>query len=339
MNSPTRATPGTIPEEAARLHQESLVIDGLNASWFLERKVLERLHRGGVTGANATIAAWHNPTETLAMLGDVLQLFRDHSDLVLQVKSVADIRRAKEMDRVGLILGFQDTEPLGDNIRLLNVYQAVGVRIIQLTYNFENRVGFGCQAPEDQGLKPFGREVVAEMNRLGLLIDLSHCGERTTREAIELSEKPVAITHANSKATLDHPRNKSDEVIQALAARGGVIGAVAVPAMLTRDFPATLDDYLDAIDYLVQLVGVDHVGLGPDFMEEMPQEVIEKVLVGLPPETMRLLASIPPTQGLESVARLPNVTAGLLERGYRPEDVRKILGENWLRLYREVWGA
>ncbi len=339
MSDQTRPEETAIPPEAARLHRQITVIDGLNASWFLDRRVLERLHQGGVTGVNATIAAWHNPTETLAMLGDVLQLFRDHGDLILQVKRVADIQRAKEMGRVGMILGFQDTEPVGENLRLLNVYQAVGVRIIQLTYNFENRVGFGCQAPEDQGLKPFGRELVAEMNRLGLLIDLSHCGERTTREAIELSEKPVAITHANSKAILDHPRNKSDDVIQALAQRGGVIGAVAVPAMMTRRFPATLDDYLDAIDYLVQLVGVDHVGLGPDFMEEMPQEVIQKVLVGLPPETMRLLASIPPTQGFESVARLPRVTAGLLARGYRPEDVAKILGGNWLRLYREVWEA
>ena len=153
-----------------------------------------------------------------------------------------------------------------------------------------------------------------------------------------LSHGPVAITHANPRALLDHPRNKSDNVIRALAAKGGVIGAVGFPGgVLARGRRATLDDYLDAIDSLANLVGVDHVALGADFMEEMPPEVAAQVLQGLPPAALAQFTSLPPTQDFESVALLPNVTRGLLARGYTPEHVRKIIGENWLRLYRQTW--
>ncbi len=323
---------------AAQLHADSTVIDGLNASYFLDQRVLERLHRGGVTAVNATIAAWHGPAETLQLIASLTQLMAERADIVMPVQTVADIATAKARGRVGLILGFQDTAPIGDDLGMLATYHQLGVRIIQLTYNDANLVGAGCQAPEDTGLTPFGREAVGEMNRLGILVDLSHCGPATTLDAIACSQKPVAITHANARRFFDHPRNKSDEAIRALAERGGVIGAVAFSGLLTRRIPATLADYIAAIDDLVAMVGVDHVGLGPDFMEEMPAEVVAQVLKGLPPEILAHFASMPPTQGFESVAAFPNVTAGLLAQGYSVEDVGQILGGNWLRLYGEVWG-
>lgn len=323
--------------QAEQLHRESTIIDGLNASYFLDERVLRRLHQGGVTAVNATIAAWHDPGAALNLIADCSRLFETHAELIRPVRSVADIEAAKAEDRVGLILGFQDTAPIGDNLNLLAVYHTLGVRIIQLTYNHRNRVGSGCQEPEDEGLTDFGRQVVAEMNRLGLLVDLSHCGPRTTLEAIEASAGPVAITHANAGGFFEHPRNKSDAAIRALAERGGVIGAVGFPAMITRKLPATLDDYLDAVDYLVDLVGVDHVGLGPDFMEEMPAEVAAQALQGLPPEVLEQFMKIPPTQGFESISAMPNVTRGLLARGYSPDEVRQIMGGNWLRLYGQVW--
>jgi membrane dipeptidase len=329
---------GTMTEDVAlRLHGESVIIDGLNASHFLEDRVLERLHRGGVTAANATIAAWHGPLETINLIAEHLARFDQHASSIMPVRTADDILTAKATNRVGMIFGFQDTAPIGDNLRLLAIYHALGVRVIQLTYNFENRVGCGCQAAQDTGLTPFGRAVIAEMNRLGILVDLSHCGPRTTMEAIEGSHGPVAITHANPRALLDHPRNKSDDVIRALAAKGGVIGAVGFFGLLARGRRATLDDYLDAIDYLANLVGVDHVALGSDFMEEMPPEVAAQVLQGLSPAALAQFTSLPPTQDFESVALLPNVTRGLLARGYTPEHVRKIIGENWLRLYRQTW--
>lgn len=325
--------------DAAQLHADSIIIDGLNASYFLDQRVLERLHRGGVTAVNATIAAWHSPAETLEIIAVLGKLTETRSDIVMPVRTVADIAAAKASSRVGLIMGFQDTAPIGDNLGLLATYHSLGVRVMQLTYNFANRVGAGCQAPEDGGLTPFGREVVREMNRLGILVDVSHCGPATTVDAITVSEKPIAITHSNPQRFFAHPRNKSDEAIRALVSRGGVIGAVAFGGLLTRRLPAMLADYVAAIDNLVALAGIDHIGLGPDFMEEMPAEVAAQVLKGLPSAIFQQFQALPPTQGFESASAFPNVTAALLAHAYPPDDVRKIMGANWLRLYREVWQA
>ncbi len=321
----------------SQLHDNSIVIDGLNASWFPDGDVLQRLHRGGVTAVNATVAAWHGPLQTISLLGTILQGFEQHAHLIMQVERVQDIEIAKDRNRVGLILGFQDTAPLGEDIGLLSVYHKLGVRIMQLTYNHRNLVGDGCQEPDDRGLSDFGREVITKMNDLGILIDISHCGPKTSLEAIATSSQAVAITHANPRALLDHVRNKGDDVIRAVAEKGGVIGAVIFPPLLTQNTPATLDDYLDTLDYLVNLVGVNHVGLGPDFMEAMPAEVAAQALKGLPPEAIKQFAAVPPTQGFESASAFPNVTAGLLRRGYHAEDVKNIIGGNWLRLYTQVW--
>jgi membrane dipeptidase len=236
-----------------------------------------------------------------------------------------------------MIFGFQDTNALDGNVRMLAVYHALGVRIIQLTYNDENAVGCGCMASEDKGLTPFGREVVAEMNRLGMLVDLSHCGHKTTRDAIEASKGPVAFTHANPLALAKSPRNKPDEAFKALAANGGVAGVVLLPAWLTHHGQASLADYLKAIDYLVNLMGVDHVGLGTDFMEEIPADIMATALKGISADNLQKYYGSTIVKGFESAAEFPKVSEGLLSRGYSPEDVKKIIGGNWLRLYEKVW--
>ncbi len=318
-------------------HRDNIVVDGLNASWFLAPAVLRRLHQGGVTAVNATLAAWHGQRETLDLIGAAYTTLRLNADIAQQVLTVQDITAAKAAGKVGLMFGFQDTSPIEGRLQQLEVYHRLGVRIMQLTYNTANASGCGCQLPLDTGLTGFGREVIAEMNRLGILLDLSHCGSRTTLEAIEASTQPVAITHANASDFIPTARNKSDEALRACAAKGGVIGAVGVPVMISRIMPARLDDYLDAIEDLVQRVGPDHVGLGPDFMEDMPQEVLDASVKDLPPEIVAAYAAMPPTVGFESVSKLPQVTAGLLARGLASEDVRKIIGGNWLRLYAQVW--
>lgn len=321
----------------AELHREAIVIDGLNASHFFSDAVLERLAQGGVTAFNGTVAAWHSLAETMTLIADYYRLFEEKKDRVLQVRSVGDIHEAKRRGCTGMIFGFQDTAPMNGNLRMLAVYHALGVRIIQLTYNDENAVGFGCMAPEDKGLTPFGREVVAEMNRLGMLVDLSHCGHRTTMEAIEASAAPVAFTHANPLALAKSPRNKPEEAFKALAAKGGVAGAVLLPAWLTPQGEASLKHYLDAIDDLVGLMGVDHVGLGTDFMEEIPAPIMTAALKGIPRETLQKYYGSNIVKGFESPVAFPRVTEGLLSRGYSPENVKKIMGGNWLRLYEKVW--
>jgi membrane dipeptidase len=271
------------------------------------------------------------------MIGQMYRQLERHNSIAMLIRGMSDIYAAKAAGKTGYILGFQDTNPIADKLHLLRVYHELGVRIIQLTYNFENLVGSGCQAPEDRGLTDFGQKVIAEMNRLGILIDLSHCGPRTTLDSIECSEKPVAITHANAASQHPHARNKSDEAITACAAKGGVIGALAFPAMLSDSLPATLDDYVDAIDYLVDRVGIDHVAIGPDFMEEMPQEVVAAVLAGLPIDAVTSMQRIPPLLDFASAADMPNLTARLLARGYSTTETQKIMGDNWLQLYEHTW--
>src|SRR5262249_11284671 len=165
--------------EAARLHQESIIVDGLNASHFYDPATLERLEAGGVTAVNLTIAAWQSRDETIDLIPDHFAIFEKHSDRVLPVPHAAHTYRAKANGRVGIFMGLQGGEPIENNLRLLSVYRELGVRVIQLTYNETNRIGSGYRAPEDKGLTSFGREVIVEMNRLGVVIDLSHCGDRT----------------------------------------------------------------------------------------------------------------------------------------------------------------
>jgi len=325
--------------QAIRLHEEAIVIDGLNASYFFNEAVLRRIRQGGITAFNGTVAAWHSLPETMNLIGDYYRLFEERPDWIMQVRTVEDIHKAKARGCAGMVFGFQDTNALGGNLRMLAVYHALGVKIIQLTYNDENAVGCGCMAPADKGLTPFGRDVVAEMNRLGMLVDLSHCGHQTTMDAIEASKGAVAFTHANPLALAKSPRNKPDEAFKALAAKGGVAGVVRLPAWLTHRGQAGLEDYLKAVDYLVELIGVDHVGLGTDFMEELPAEIMTASLKGISPENLQKYYSSTIVEGFESPAEFPAVTAGLLSRGYSHGDVKKIIGGNWLRLFEKVWSA
>ena len=202
----------------------------------------------------------------------------------------------------------------------------------------QNLIGAGCLEPRDAGLSAFGRDVVRELNACGVAVDLSHCGPRTTLEAIEASSKPVLFTHANARALVDNPRNKTDEALLALAAGGGVVGAVAFRsflAPLTRE--ATLDDLLDQIEYLVELLGPDHVGLGTDFTEGRPEGFLERAFGrNAPPGVTPDWPWVGPV-GFRAVDDFPNVTAGLLARGFDELTVRKILGENFLRVFEEVW--
>ena len=324
-------------DQALRIHEEAIVIDGLNASYFFSESVLRRIRQGGVTAFNGTVAAWHSLPETMNLIADYYRLFEEQPDGIIQVRSVKDIHKAKVRGCAGMIFGFQDTNAINGNLRMLAVYHDLGVRIIQLTYNDENAVGCGCMAPEDKGLTHFGREVVSEMNRLGILVDLSHCGHKTTMDGIEASKGPVAFTHANPLALARSPRNKPDEAFKALAAKGGVAGVVRLPAWLTSRGRASVEDYLNAIDYLVERIGIDHVALGTDFMEELPAEIMMASLKGISAENLEKYYSSNLVEGFESPADFPRVTEGLLARGYSPQEVKKIIGGNWLHLYEKVW--
>ena len=328
-------------ERAAELHRQSVVIDALDVS-VLDRMHLEHMRQGGVTAANVTVTLEHDFAETVDLINDCRTKVKGWADIAAIVSSSTDIHEAKASQRVGLILGVQNASCIEGDLRLLATLHQLGLRIIQVAYMTGNLLGDGCLEPRNAGLTVFGRAAVAEMNRLGILIDLSHCGERTSLDAIDSSERPVAFTHACALSVCPHPRNKSDVAMKALAKKGGVMGITSLAAFVSSDWrTADLDAYLNQIDYAVNLMGVDHVGLGLDFTESQTRQFLSPVKWGgvhLPTGVAGVTEfPIPYAKGIQSSDELPNVTGGLLDRGYSEPDVAKILGGNFLRLLDEVW--
>lgn len=335
----------TNTDEARRIYDESVVIDGLNVSNWDSPAVFESLSSGGTTAINATVAAWENFQETLAHIAGWAERFERYSDTLIQVRTVDDIMRAKQEGRVGVILGFQNASPVENDLARFAIFKQLGVGIIQVTYHERNLLGSGCYERRDDGLSNFGLDAVREMNRVGILVDLSHVGETTTLETIEHSEKPVAVTHANAKSYYDVPRNKADEALKLLAEKGGVVGATAITSFLRTRDASTLEDYVDAIDHTVELIGIDHVGIGTDFTQDQPQQFWR--YIGSQQGTKYPATFTDPSvnfnevqlypKGLETPDEMPNLAGALVKRGYGANDIAKILGGNWLRLLQEVW--
>lgn len=326
-------------ESASRkLHDEAIVIDCLEISNWSET-VFRNMRQGGLTAVNCTVSVLEDFRQTINNIAWWRKAFSRHADMIMPVKTVGDIRKAKKAGKTGIIFGFQNTSAIEDDLDLLATFHELGVRVIQLTYMEANLVGQGCLERIDSGLTQYGIEMVEEMNRLGILIDLSHVGYRTTMDAIEASRKPVAFTHANPKSLCDHPRNKTDDAITALVRKGGVIGATVFPAFLPAGNKSTLKDFVKVVDYLVKMVGIDHVAVGTDFTEGQPKEFFDWLLTGKSKKgpSLKLDHPLKNPEGIQCAADFPNLTAALSAHGYAESDVRKILGENIMRLFKEVW--
>ncbi len=337
-----------ISEKTVQLHKESIIIDCLHISNWNDSEVFAGIHRGGVTATNATIAIWENFTETLDNIARWYPKFDKYADIIMLIKTVADIKKAKDEDKSGIIFGFQNSSPVEDDLRRLRVFHELGVRIIQLTYNNSNFVGAGFTESQDYGLSRFGRDFILECNRLGILVDLSHVGDRTVMDAIEVTTKPIAFTHVGPRVLYNHCRNKTDEQLKALVAKGGMVGANAFGSFLAAGENATLSDFLDTIDYMANLIGVDHLGIGPDFTTSQSPEWMRWLYTGrntdlkmeYPKGTRTDTDGAPGAfypKGFETAEDFPNLTGALLDRGYSETDVKKIMGENFLRLFQEVW--
>ena len=241
------------------------------------------------------------------------------------VGAPSDLDRSASHGRIGLVVGFQNSSHFLHVDDVARFY-ALGQRVSQLTYNEANKLGSGCYETRDRGLTAFGGSIVREMNRVGMAIDISHCGPRTSLEAIAASRQPVLATHANCRALVPaQPRGKSDQVIKALAARGGVMGITVVRAFVARSLAPTLDDLLDHFDHVARLVGVEHVGLGSD-----------ADITTIDPATGRT-NTFYSIRGLDPVARVFQIADGLLRRGYSAADVELVLGGNFRRALSAIW--
>ena len=324
-------------------YEDLLVVDGLNASAW-DRELFEEARAGGVTGVNATTAIWEDARTTLDTIGRWYRMFSENADLIMPIRSGADIRDAKTQGKTGFILGFQNTSPFEDDLALVAIFHALGVRIVQLTYNIQNLVGGSCYEPTDSGLTRFGRNVISEMDRLGMLVDLSHVGERTSLDAIAFSSRPVAATHSNPYFAHKHPRNKSERVLKALAERGGMVGCSPYTHLIGGS-DVTREAFCEMIARTVDLMGIDHVGLGTDLSRKLPDNFLQWVREGRWTHTPDWGAGsakeghkwVPWPSWFQSPKDLPHLAAALERRGFSRPDVAKVMGENWFKFFSKAF--
>jgi microsomal dipeptidase-like Zn-dependent dipeptidase len=310
------------------------------------RSRFEDLRTGRLTAINQTVAIWEDSRAAIANIGAWDRLFEQHNDLIVKARTVDDILAARATGRTAVVLGFQNGSPFEDDIDLVRTFHDLGVRIVQLTYNVQNHIGSGCFESRDSGISSlFGRSVINEMNEVGMLIDVSHCGERTTLEAIALSERPVAITHANPASFVGDQvdlamRNKSDHVIDALAERGGVIGLSMYPRMAPDGRACTLSRFAEMVAWTVERVGVEHVGIGSDFCAGHSDETMLWWRTGRwSREPVVQLDPVSFPDWMPTPAQFPALQGGLAGVGFESEEISLIMGGNWLRVFAETFGG
>jgi len=312
----------------------------------LSAEMVANAKASGITAVNLTVSSAPNVADTFRDMGYWERELQAHPDVLLKIYSVVDLRRAKETRRLGLIYGFQNATMLEGDASNLDVFQRFGVRIIQLTYNDRNLLGDGCLEPANAGLSRHGRDVVARMNELRMLVDLSHCGLQTTADGIATSSRPVAITHSGCRGVFDHPRSKTDDILRALASKGGVIGIYMMPFINAQGQPMAAD-LVKQIEYAVKVCGEDHVGIGSDLSitphvvnaeyEAKHRRFVEGRKargIAAPREEDYMFV-----KDLNVPRRLEMIADQLQSRGHSAARIEKIIGANWLRLFGEVWGT
>jgi membrane dipeptidase len=340
LNTSTACT-WNVRESAARLHQDALVCDFTLpytdlGSAELKRQLLPRYIASGVDFVSLSIAGdSFDAAMTVKMLAQERGKLAAAPDRYLLVETADDIVRAKRSGLLAVSFDIQGTMPLDEKVEMVEIYYRLGVRHMLMAYNARNAVGDGCMEPGNCGLSLFGKRVVSEMNRVGMLVDCAHTGRRTSLEVMELSTSPVIFSHANVAAVHPHPRNLVDEQIDACARTGGVIGILGVSNMLNADYDASPARLVEHVDYIVQRAGPDHVGLALDYVYDQPY--IYAVALSAAGGSFPAGSGYRPDMPLTEPEQYPKITETLLDRGYKEDIVRKILGENWLRVARRVW--
>ena len=327
-----------ISESAHRLYRESIVWDMV---WPWEPQMcdndfdkLERFHRAGFTLLSATVAGDNqNISEAIQKVARARRALED-LDRVILCETVADVTRAKAEGKLAVMLHFEGTRNLERNLDMVAAYYKLGVRYMILAFNNANSVGGGLMDPADAGLTAFGRQLVRELERVGMLMDLSHTGHRTAMEAMEMATSPCVFTHSNVAAIFPHPRNLADEEIRACAATGGLVG-IPSSSMYHGDLACKPQTLFEHLDYIVQLVGSEHAGLGLDYifdplpmvewMKSRPDEWPD----AKDPDWPGVATAMP-----EDVLALTELMVGA---GYGDRDVRNVLGENYMRICGTVW--
>lgn len=334
-----------VSEAAMALHKSAIIIDG--TTFFIEGYT-DYLEQAGVTALNITVPdVQDDEGGAVRSIAAHYQLVREDPRITL-IETVDDIHSAKREGKVGVIIGFQNARPMNYSLTMVELFWRLGARIVQLAYNDRNFAADGCDCDGDAGLSREGRALVREFGQVGIVLDLSHVGERSATEAIELSDRPVIFSHSNPRARCPMPRNITDEQIKVVAERGGVIGLTPHPPLNWNGGPEPprLSDYLDNIEYVVQLAGIDHASIATDseatpdaYSRELRRRLGKKYGAAVGGYKQRFFGreDAKTLGAYRNMSDLPVITQGLLDRGYDEESVRKILGLNLVRVFEAVW--
>ena len=308
-------------------------------------KIFRQMREGGVDAVHVTIAYHEMFREMVANVEQWNGWFERHSNLIFAGRTGDDVRQARSEGRTAIFFGFQNPSPIEDDIGLVEICHMLGARFMQLTYNNQSLLATGCYESEDTGITRMGRAVIAEMNRVGLVIDMSHSAERSTLDAIEVSSRPIAITHANPSFWHPARRNKSDDLLKALGESGGMLGFSLYPHHLKDGTNCTLDSFCEMIARTAELMGVSQIGIGSDLCQDQPDSVVEWMRVGRWTkdidygEGSAANAGFPPMPSwFQDNRHFDAIATGLHKQGFSQADVAGIMGDNWLNFYDASFG-
>ncbi|MDC1382674.1 dipeptidase [Candidatus Puniceispirillum sp.] len=320
------------------------LIDNLQyANW--SEKIFKQMREGGVDAVHVTIAYHEMFREAVANIKQWNRWFERYPDLIFHGTTGEDVRRAKCEGKTAIFFGFQNPSPIEDDIGLIEICYMLGVRFMQLTYNNQSLLATGCYEEEDSGVTRMGKQVIKEMNRVGMIIDMSHSSERSTLDAIEISQRPIAITHANPYFWHPAKRNKSDAILHALGQSGGILGFSLYPHHLKNKSDCSLESFCEMIARTADLMGIDNIGIGSDLCQDQPDSIVEWMRVGRWTKDMDYGEGSAKNAGFPAMPswfkdnrHFDAIAKGLEKKGFLQKEISAVMGENWLRFYDENFG-
>lgn len=316
-------------------------IDNLQyANW--SPRIFQQMREGGMDAIHVTIAYHENFRETVLNIEQWNQWFDVHSDLIMMGRTASDVDKARQTGRTAIFFGLQNPSPIEDDIGLIDIVHTLGVRFMQLTYNNQSLLATGCYESCDTGVTRMGKQVIKEMNRVGLVVDMSHSADRSTIEAADFSQRPIAITHANPYEWEPALRNKKDDVIRAVTGNGGMLGFSMYPHHLKDKSACTRTSFCEMIARTAEKFGVEHLGIGSDLCQDQPDSVVQWMRMGRWSrehdygEGSASLPGFPDMPGWFNDNRdFGNLENGLRDVGMNHDEVEAIMGGNWYTFYME----
>ena len=322
-----------------------MFIDGLQyCNW--SEKIFKQWRASNLTAVHVTISYHEQFRETVSNFEQWNSWFEKYPSLIMPAFYAEDVETASKQNKTAVIFGFQNPSPIEDDIGLVEILHRLGGRFMQLSYNNQSLLATGCYEENDPGITRMGKEVIKEMNRVGMVVDMSHSSEKSTFEAIELSSRPIVISHANPSFWHPAKRNKSDEIIKELSNSNGMLGFSLYPHHLNNSTQCSLEDFCSMIARTADLIGIDHIGFGSDLCQDQPDSIVEWMRVG------KWTKEIDYGEGSASNPGFPdmpdwfrdnrdwhNIIEGLKKHGFSNDEINKIKGENWLSFFRKSFNS